>query len=129
MYFASLNPSCPPASAGTGIISGEVPLSGDSFLADRAAWALAEPPINAATSTAIGAIGPGAYTAAFGGVDSTGTETGNLAYFYPDSASWALQSQTGGAGAVPLARQAAAMAYLWNCSNSTPCFVMFGGAM
>lgn len=114
--------------AATGVVTGEVGVFGGSVtLADRAAWALFEPPINTLTTSTLGVIGPGAYTVAFGGVDANGAETATLAYFFPDNTSWVAQTQTGGAGAVPLARQGAAMAYLRNCSNGTGCFVMYGG--
>lgn len=92
-------------------IVGEYPVGGAAVPATRAAWAFAEPPINTLTTSNPGVVGPGvgrAYTAAFGGLSSPsgGAETSTLAYYYPDSNSWTVQSQLGGtAAALPAARQ------------------------
>jgi hypothetical protein len=118
-----------PHSAGTGSITGEFTIRGDSVPADRAAWTLVEPPVNTLAVSNAGVIGAGSYTAAFGGIDGTGKEVATLAYYYPDSNSWVTQNQTGGSAATPpAARQGGAMAYLRNCYNATGCLVLFGGA-
>lgn len=97
--------------ADSSLVVGEYPVGGAAVLATRAAWALAEPPINTLALSNPGVLGAGAgraYTAAFGGLSALGStsESSSLAYYYPDSNSWVTQSQTGGtATALPVARQ------------------------
>ena len=95
----------------TSTITGEFPVSGASYSAVRAAWALVEPPINTLSFTNPGVMGQGsgrAYTAAFGGLSSSsgGSEVSTLAFFNPDSNAWTVQAQAGGTAlSTPTARQ------------------------